>query len=265
MKPPPPAADPVEAILDRLERDGYAIVEGLLSSADVAAARQELDPLLRATVTGDNSFLGRRTRRLFGLFAKTRTLDGAATSPVTTEVAARLLGPYQLSSTVAVRIDPGEREQTLHTDDSAWPLPAACRPTVVNSIWAIDDFTGANGATHLIPGSHTWTDRRPVGEATTVAEMSAGSVLIYVGSLWHGGGANLTDESRTGVVLEYCSAWLRPQENFALSCPPGVARRFPEALARLLGYEMYPPFVGHVEGRPPGELLRPGVTPVSDR
>jgi ectoine hydroxylase-related dioxygenase (phytanoyl-CoA dioxygenase family) len=221
--------------------DGHVIIEGLLSLDEVAAARTELQPLLDATPFGTNSFVGRRTKRVFGLPAKTRALDGALTHPRVLDALEPVLGPFLLSTTVAVEIHPGETAQTLHTDGSAWPVPPGGPEIVVNAIWALDDFTEANGATRFEDG---------------VAEMPAGSVLLYVGSLPHGGGANVSDAPRLGVIVGYTAAWLRQQENFTLTCPPDVARAMPERLQRLLGYELHPPFVGHVDGHDPMDLLR---------
>lgn len=221
-------------------KDGWTIVDGLLSPADIDAIRAELEPLLARTPFGANSFVGRRTKRLFGLPAKTRTLDALLTDERVLTSVRDVLGPNVLLSTaVAVEIHPGEVAQTLHTDGSAWPVPSG--EVVVNAIWALDDFTGENGAT-VLPGDQ-------------VAEMRAGSALVYVGSLPHGGGANTTDAPRLGVVVGYTVAWVRPQENYSLLCPPSMAREFPGALQALLGYSLYPPFVGHVDGRDPAELL----------
>jgi ectoine hydroxylase-related dioxygenase (phytanoyl-CoA dioxygenase family) len=221
--------------------DGHVILEGVLPPAEVAAIRAALRPLLDAAPFGDNSFVGRRTKRVFGLPAKTRALDHVLTHQRVLELLEPVLGPFLLSSAVAVEIHPGETAQTLHTDGSAWPVPPGGPEIVANAIWALDDFTEANGATRLGSG---------------VAEMPAGSVLVYVGSLPHGGGANVTGAARLGVIVGYTAAWLRQQENFALTCPPDVARSTPERLQSLLGYELYPPFVGHVDGRDPKELLR---------
>jgi ectoine hydroxylase-related dioxygenase (phytanoyl-CoA dioxygenase family) len=220
--------------------DGHVILEGLLSAGEVAAIRAELQPLLDAADFGTNSFVGRRTKRVFGLPAKTRALDGALTHPAVLEAMEEVLGPFLLSTTVAVEIHPGETAQTLHTDGSAWPVPPGGPEIVANAIWALDDFTEANGATRFEDGC---------------AEMPAGSVLLYVGSLRHGGGANATDRARLGVIVGYTAAWLRQQENFALTCPPAVARAMPERLQALLGYSLYPPFVGHTDGRDPKVLL----------
>jgi len=68
------------------------------------------------------------------------------------------------------------------------------------------------------------------------SEMPAGSVLFWLGGTLHGAGANVSDESRDGIVPTYSAAWLRQEENQYLACPPEVARELPEDLARLAGY-----------------------------
>ena len=91
------------------------------------------------------------------------------------------------------------------------------------------------------------------------AEMPRGGVLIWHGSLWHGGGANGTDRPRLGVVLEYVVSWLRQQENHILAVPRQVVRTLPPRLQELLGYNVYPPFLGYVDGRHPRRLLEQGT------
>ena len=229
-----------------LTTDGWVVLEGLLGPAEVDAARRALAPLLEATPFGANSFVGRRTKRLFGLPAKLRELDEVITHPAVRSALDEVLGDHLLSTAVAVEIHPGETAQTLHTDGGAWPVTHD-GPVVVNAIWALDDFRADNGATVLAPEGHD--------EPLTVT-MTAGSVLLYTGDLLHGGGANTTDRPRLAVILGYLLPWLRQQENFTLTCPPELARDLPPRLQELLGYQLYPPFVGHVDGRDPGELLR---------
>ena len=123
---------------------------------------------------------------------------------------------------------------------------------MVNTMWALDDFTVANGATRIVPGSHRWVDRRPAeGDEVVDAVMPAGSVIFYGGKVFHGGGENQTDKPRLGVILEYVSAWLRPQETHLLAVPRRQLRRCPTRLQELLGYNIYPPFLGYVDGRHP--------------
>jgi len=136
------------------------------------------------------------------------------------------------------------------------PLPLDFPPVVVNTMWALDDFTEANGATRIVPGSHRWVDRLPAdGDEVVAAAMPAGSVNFYLGRLYHGGGANRTDLPRLGVILEYVASWLRPQENHILAVPADVVATLPERLQELLGYNIYPPFLGYVDGRHPRRSL----------
>jgi ectoine hydroxylase-related dioxygenase (phytanoyl-CoA dioxygenase family) len=170
-----------------------------------------------------------------------------------------VLGPFQFSAPTGIEIGPGEVAQALHHDDGVYPLPRPHPEVVANVMWALDDFTAHNGATRLVPGSHRWIDERPgEGTPTVTAEMPAGSAMLYVGSLWHGGGANTTGRPRLGVAIEYVAAWLRPQETQLLAVPPDVARQLPERLQELLGYNVYPPFLGYVDGRHPRRVLGTG-------
>jgi ectoine hydroxylase-related dioxygenase (phytanoyl-CoA dioxygenase family) len=239
-----------------LEDDGYCVVENVIDSQTVARIRAELAGLFDATPFGRDDFEGRRTKRVYALFAKTRVLDDLAMHPLVSDALDRVLGPAQLSAPTAIDIGPGERAQGLHPDDAIYPLPRPHAELVVNVMWPLDDFTEANGATRVVPGSHRWIDERPGPDAETIAvEMPAGSAMLYVGSLWHGGGANTTPRSRVGVVLHYSASWLRPVENHVLAVPPEVARTLPERLQELLGYNVYPPFLGYVDGRHPRRLL----------
>jgi ectoine hydroxylase-related dioxygenase (phytanoyl-CoA dioxygenase family) len=212
--------------------------------------------VLDATPQGRNDFEGFSTRRIYALFAKTRAFDDLAVHPLVTGVLDAVLGHYQFSAPVAIEIGPGEKAQSLHCDDGVYPLPRPHPEVVLNTMWPFDDFTAENGATRFVPGSHRWVDERP-DESTpvTLAEMPAGSVAFYVGSVFHGGGANRTDRSRLGVILEYVATWLRPQENHVLAVPREVARELPERLQELLGYNVHPPFLGYVDGRHPRRVL----------
>ena len=246
----------VDGIVDALERDGWALVENVMSREAVDAARTDLNEILESTPFGRGEFEGFKTRRVYGLFGKTRTLDGAATNPLVLGALDRVLGHYQLSAPTGIEIGPGESAQPLHPDDAIYPMPRPHDEIVVNAMWPLCDFTAENGGTVLVPGSHLWGDEFPSADTPRITvAMPAGSLLLYRGSLWHGGGANHTDRPRLGVVLHYSASWLRPVENHVLVVPPEVARDLPERLQELLGYNIRPPFIGYVDGRHPRKLL----------
>lgn len=248
---------PVDDVVASLERDGYAVVEGVLDRDETASIRAELSRTLAEVPTGRNDFEGFRTKRIYAIFAKTRALDGAATHPLVLGALEQVLGEhYLLSGPTGIEIGPGEAAQVLHHDDAIYPVAQPHPELVTNVMWALDDFTEANGATRMVPGSH-WGALAEAGPdtPTVAAEMPAGSAMLYLGSVWHGGGANRTDRARLGVAIEYIAGWLRPQETQLLAVPPETVRTLPVRLQELLGYDVYPPFVGYVDGRHPRRVL----------
>lgn len=251
-------SEQIDAALETIGRDGWVVLDGLVDTATIDAAEAEIRRLLADTPTGRDSFEGFDTRRIYALAGKTRAIDPMLTHPVVTGVCERVLGAgFRASSLTSIAIGPGESAQSLHYDAQVYPLPRPEPEVVVNSMWAITPFTEANGATRLIPGSHTWpSDRRPEpgpdGTVETMAaEMGRGSVLVYLGSLWHGGGANTTDEVRIGLNLEYAAGWVRQQENQYLVLPPDRSAGVPDRVLELLGYSTTPPFLGYVDARDP--------------
>jgi len=152
----------------------------------------------------------------------------------------------QLSLTQAVNIAPGEGAQILHRDRGLWGghIPRRIE-TQLGTMIAVSDFTHENGATRVVPGSAHWDARRePTADEITSADMKAGSILVYNGTVIHGGGQNSTDRPRLGVLLHYTLGWLRQQENMYLSCPPEIAKNFTPELRRLLGYAQGSPVMG---------------------
>jgi len=237
-----PHADPA-TMLDALHRDAAIVVDRLLQAELLAAVGDELDPYLDATPYGEIDFHGCHTRRVGALIARSPSCGRLATHPLLLGLAEGFLGPHcdeiQLHFTQAVRIDPGETAQMLHRDRGVWGGHLTRKvETQLSTIWALDDFTAANGATRVVPGSQTWhRDRVPEPHEVVAAEMPAGSVLVYSGSVLHGGGANVSDGTRRAALLHYTLGWLRQEENQYLSCPPDVARSLDPELRRLIGYQ----------------------------
>ena len=238
-----------------LSRDGYCVVEGVLSHEQLMAVRSEVDRLNAQTPASASSFGGFDTRRAFNLLGRSRVFDPLATNRlVIAVVEAHLDDQIQLSEASTVTLEPDQRAQVLHHDDGCYPMPRPHLPLMVSVMWAIDDFTTANGATRMVPGSHLSAEV-DTGADTVPLEMPAGSVGLWDGRLVHGGGTNSTGAVRRGVAVLYARAWLRQQENQFLCLAPDVVAGFDRRYQRLLGWCLYGPHTGIVQGRDPKHLL----------
>ncbi|WP_067702957.1 phytanoyl-CoA dioxygenase family protein [Nocardia jejuensis] len=245
-----------DADLAAVLRDGYVILTDLLTPRELAEIRAEVGPLLDHR--GRNDFEGHTTQRIYSVLNKTRSCDRIAAHPRVLAILDRLLMPnYLLSMLQVINILPGETPQMLHTDDGFYPIPRPRAALSAATIWAIDEFTTTNGATEIIPGSHEWGSELPENDsaARTPVLMPAGSCVFFLGTLWHGGGANTSETPRLALTAQYCEPWLRTQENFNLSTAREVAREVDEDILRMLGFSIHPPFVGQVDGMHPKRLL----------
>jgi ectoine hydroxylase-related dioxygenase (phytanoyl-CoA dioxygenase family) len=254
-----PADSSAETIAAILDADGALILDNVISPAQVAAVTEELNPYIEATPVGRDKFTG---------FATTRTGALVARSPLSRELVMhpailaacdafllRACDRYQLHLTQVIRIRPGQPRQALHRDRLAWGGFLKEVEPQLNTIWAMTDFTEENGATQVVPGSPGWAEgRRAEPHEIGYAEMKAGSVLVYSGSVIHGGGENRSHGDRVGINITYCLGWLRQEENQYLSCPPAIARTLDPKLQALLGYAMGSYALGYFSPPlPPGE------------
>ena len=235
-----PADTPIDRVMEVVDRDGAVILTSMIAKAEASALVDELMPFLVTTKPGRETFSGFRTTRTGALPARSKRVRTALLDKRVRAVCDRVLLPncenYQVNVTHVIRIMPGEVAQVLHRDRASWRHLKGMEPQL-NTIWALSDFTKENGATLVAPGSQTWPeDRKPGPEDMACAEMKQGSVLVYTGSVFHGGGANTTNAPRLGINLTYCLGWLRQEENQYLSCPPEIARTFEPELQDLMGY-----------------------------
>jgi len=251
------------AHVERIARDGYTVLERVIEPALV----DELaDVLLRLEREHDirpamNGFEGHRTVRIYNLLAHHRVFERVPVHAALLPIIEGVIGEGCLiSSLSSIAIDPDEVAQPIHADDQLIPLEKPHLPIICNSMWALTDFSEANGATRLVPGTHR--RESPVyGEKyeTIPAEMPKGSLLIWDGALWHGGGANTTRERRTGIAMNYCAGFIRQQENQQLGIPREIAARFEPKLQELCGFGVYRGLIGHIEKHSPQELLGKGA------
>ena len=246
----------------RVQRDGFTIVENAIEPALTDALGEALSQLERdlGARPAMNGFEGHRTVRIYNLLVHGEHFERVPVHPHVLPIVEGVLDPGCLiSSLSSIAIDPGEVAQPIHADDMVIPLDKPHRSIVCNSMWALTDFTEANGATRLVPGSHLKPNPDYGGAYATIpAEMPAGSVLIWDGSLWHGGGANRTGERRTGVAMNYCAGFIRQQENQQLGLPAELVKGFPPRLQELVGYGVYQGLIGHIAKQSPAQLLNGG-------
>lgn len=238
-------------------RQGYVIIPELVPASEMADIKSRTLPLLEHD--GRTEFEGYKTRRIYSVFEKTLALNGLVEHPMILALLDQvLMTNYLLSQLQAINVLPGEIPQPLHHDDGFYPLPRPRKPISAATIWAIDDFTADNGATRVIANSHEWDDRHPgygEGHELTPAVMPAGSVVFFLGTLWHGAGANNSDQARMAATAQYCEPWARQQENYSLAISKDTARQCSSTIQELLGYSMLFPFIGFVNGRDPKRIL----------
>ena len=256
-----PATASTDEILGIVSRDGAVILNEVLKRADIKQFRAELDPYMRATEVGRDEFSGDKTTRTGALIARSAKARDMAMNEKIVKCAETFLAPFceriQLHVTQIIRLKPGRGEQMIHRDRWAWGKRLQNLEPQFNTIWAMTDFTEENGATQVVPGSLDWPDDREAKpEEICQAVMSAGSVLLYTGGVFHGGGENRSTADRVGVNLTYTLGWLRQEENQYLSCPPEIAREFSEELQDMLGYTLGQYAMGYFT--PPSE---PGEQP----
>jgi ectoine hydroxylase-related dioxygenase (phytanoyl-CoA dioxygenase family) len=245
--------------VDRVRRDGFTVVESAIEPSLVEALNTALARLERAldAKPAMNGFEGRQTVRIYNLLAHGAPFEQVPTHPSVLPVIEGVLDAGCLiSSLSSIAIDPGEIAQPIHADDMVIPLDKPHRPIVCNSMWALTDFTEANGATRLVPGSHRKPNPDYGGAYESIpGEMRAGDVLIWDGSLWHGGGANTTGERRMGMAMNYCAGFIRQQENQQLGLSPERVKAFSPRLRELVGYGVYQGLIGHIDKKSPAQLL----------
>ena len=240
--------------LEELRTDGYVILREVLPDLVLEEVCNALRPLLDCQAWGKGEFFGNRTRRVHNILAKTRAVDPLVAHPAVLELLRGTLIQPQVSIVNAIEIHPGETAQFLHQDDVIFPIARPHPPLIVNTMWALNEFTAENGATRLVPHSQDATelDENPL---TVTAEMEPGSVLVWNGGLFHGGGANHAQRSRLGLNVNYNCPWLRQQENQYLAIPREVAASLSDEFLRLVGYDAHIDIYGLVDHRHPLSVL----------
>ncbi len=256
----------IDAHVARIDSEGYTILDGAIEPELVDLLRdtirrleRELDVRPRETAAE-----GHATLRMYNLLAKDPAFRAMPVHHNVLPIVERLLDRgCLLSGMTAIDIGPGEHSQPMHGDDIVMSrhLPRPHVPMMVTTMWALTDFTASNGGTRFVPGSHRFPQTpespdAPLDVEIRALEMSAGSVMVFHGSLWHAGGANTSEnDRRLGVNVQYCPGFVRQQQNPYLGIPTAIAATFSDRLLELLGYRLYKGIMGHVDGASPGEVV----------
>ncbi len=256
------ASDPLDAQLASLKRDGAIVVRDLVPAELVDQVATELQPHFDANGRDfENDFNGYATRRLASSLAySTSAADLIAQSHVLALLDLVLLPHctnYRIGSSTGIEIHPGEKAQVLHQDDIIYPLRIPGVDWQVSVMWALTDFTGDNGATHVVPGSHLNEFDGNQDTPSVQAVMSRGSALFYLGATWHGGGANCTTQPRIGLITTYALGWLRQEVNQYLTIPRQQAQRYSRTVQNLIGYRCHGPYLGRFADDPDGYWHNP--------
>jgi len=244
-------------IIRALQRDGAAVVRNQVGPEVTDAILTELrKPFDEVGKCDESDFNGYKTLRVSGILGISPTSAELVAHPRAMEVADAILLAhclnYRIGSLTAIEIHPGETNQTLHVDDGIYPVRMPGMQLQVSAMWALEDFTEENGATRVVLGSHVdkGTNRyysrqgefdgaSDSPDEVVQAVMPKGSVLLYLGATLHGGGANLADKPRAGLINTYALGWLRQEENQYLNVPREIAEKYSKTIQQLMGYQMH--------------------------
>jgi hypothetical protein len=240
-------------IWEVIDTEGGVIIDDFISKELLSRLQDELLPLVGGHTPGSHdgahdfwkNFHGHETKRITGLAGRSKAWVQLLCDPLYRKMGEHYLdrNGYWLNTAQLICIGPTETPQMLHRDEGNWP--SAIHPEneiTITAIFALTEFSEANGATVVIPGSNQWTDltREPTPDRMARAVMPAGAALLYGGKIIHGGGANTTqDEWRVGLHAGFCRGWLRSEENHQLTTSLEQARGMPEYVQRLLGFRSY--------------------------
>ncbi|KAF5687785.1 phytanoyl dioxygenase family [Fusarium denticulatum] len=254
-----PVTHRLQKLIDQTVSNGYVIIPNAFTDAEVEEAKTELQRLASspeagpAVSGGRNKFEGLRTNRIYALLNKSRVFDKFALHPDVIGLNEYFLDQgFLLNAFHSINIQPGEAPQTIHHDDGFITIPRPHRPFGTAIMVALDSYTKTNGATVVVPKSHTWDSSRvPTPDEAEPVIMEKGSVVYFLGTLWHGGGKNVSDKERRALTVQYCQPWVRPLENQILAVDWEKLNEIPPRLVDMLGYQVGAPFVGYVDGISP--------------
>ena len=222
----------------QLDEDGYVVLTRALPPDRLATVRTRL--IGQAALERNEGWAATygESQGVLNLLAKGPEFSELALHRPVLDLIEHLLGSDVLLSSITAHIvGPGTEPQMIHADQAMVPAPWPAA-WVANVAWILDDFTADNGATLIVPGSHTRGSHPSPDEIRNAQPVvaPAGSAMVFDGRLWHAAGRNLTEFKRHAIFAYYCAPFLRQQENMYLSLERDFVQAAPEELQKLLGY-----------------------------
>ncbi|RAL12478.1 phytanoyl-CoA dioxygenase family protein [Aspergillus homomorphus CBS 101889] len=247
-----------EEISKLIASDGAVIVRQFISDSVITALNEEVDPYLEATISGAQAnsgelyekTVGNRTKHMGNLAAisptyRTTILNHPVMHAVSNAFFTAPFGDYWVNRGAVLQVEPGEKAQGLHRDDSLYGitryLGQDAPELMVNFFIALTEFREDNGATRLIPGSHRWKGEEIAGvvpQNTVGALMQPGDAVLYLGSVWHGAGENQSAESRRGLSVTMHPAHFTPMEAH-VDLPRNILEQMTPLAQKMIGWRSW--------------------------
>lgn len=209
---------------------GFIVIPGPVAPDKLAQLAAAYDSAV-ASASSDDVGIGSTTIRVHDFVNRGSEFDELYVYQPILEACCHIIGqPFKLSSMLARTLRPHSQAQRFHVDferdKRGW--------TMAGFIFMVDEFRSDNGATGFIPGSHNWStvpdklmNNVPIDyENQILACGSAGSMIVYNGSVWHGHTTNSSDEPRRSIQ----GAYIRREAESGVNLPE---RMHPETLARI--------------------------------
>ena len=150
------ATDDTHDMVAALQQNGAVVINAVLPEAVSEELCADLRPEFdREGHLYQNQFNGHQTLRVGGVTKYSAHFPRSSYTPSVLAIADAILKPhcevYQVGSTTAIEILPGEDAQVLHADDTCYPSHLLPFEMQISALWAADDFTVENGATRVVP------------------------------------------------------------------------------------------------------------------
>ena len=253
----PAPTDDLDRARADLDAHGLCLIVGALDAAEALALRERVFKLADEDVAAGRGYdYDAGNQRVWALLNRGEVFVDLVQRDFAIDIVGEKLGRPMLLSNFSGNIaGPGGLVGGLHADQLYVPLPWPEGPLAMNVAWLATDFTAANGATLVVPGSHRRNPPSGVGprmrhDECVPVEAPAGTAVILDGRLWHQTGKNrTTDERRIGLFAYYVKPWLRTQEVWPVSLDPDVRRDASPLLRELVGEVQYAS-LGGVNGQP---------------